>query len=205
MSFWTDPIGSVSGTLNHVSDVISNDPTAKAVATIGAIAGAAYLTGGLSLAGTAGSAETGAAIIADGGGTTAAMAGGFGETVAVSAPVTTASTGASIWTTAANAGKTVLSGIDTAGKVVGAASLISRATGGAAGGMPAGGSASGTVFGPAALPPTPPIAVSAPSAIAPSGGPGAGAATAPKSAGMDAPTILAVLASVATIALFFRR
>jgi len=39
----------VSNEVQHISDVVSNDPTAKAAATAAAIAGAAYLTGGMSL------------------------------------------------------------------------------------------------------------------------------------------------------------
>lgn len=202
MSFWSDPFKSVSDTVQHVSDVVSNDPTAKAVATIGAIAGAAYLTGGLSLAGTAATAETGAAVTAASAGVEgsaiAASMGGIG----VAAPSATAATGASLWSTVSGIGSSALAGLDTAGKVAGAVSLINRATGGSAAvPMPAGGYPYGTVYSAAQVPTQNAITGTAAAA----GGYGGGTVAVAAKSGMDTPTMLALLASVATIALFFRK
>jgi hypothetical protein len=131
MCWICDPIGETSKTLNHIGDVIATDATAQAVVGAAAIAGAAYLSGGLSF-GTQAAATTAAEIGATSAGSgaatyfgTAAYAGeGFTGLGAASA-ASSAITGAEVVAGIQSAGNYAMQGLNVAGKVVGGLNALS--------------------------------------------------------------------------------
>jgi hypothetical protein len=115
MGFFADPVKSVSDTVSHIGDVIATDPTAQAAVGAAAIAGAAYLSGGLSLGAEAATTATGA------------------EAVTIPAG---ASTVASVTAAAQAIGSGALATIDTGVKVLGGINAINTLSGNGAKSIP---------------------------------------------------------------------
>ena len=135
MCWICDPIGETSKTLNHIGDVIANDPIAQAAV----LAAGVVATGpaGFGLWGSAGAATTAAEIGLTAGASSGAATlvpleavavNSWGPVASVTAGTSTATsaiTGAEIWGAAKAAGGYAVDGLNVAGKVAGGLNALS--------------------------------------------------------------------------------